>query len=213
MQKSVIFWDNDGVLVDTEILYYRATRNTLRSVGIDLTEDQFRRFFLKEARGAWHLAAEKGISAQAIDSLREERNRLYHRLLQEENITNPEVEPVLQALTDRRIRMAVVTSSKRIHFETIHSRTGLIKYFELVITAEEVKETKPSPEPYLLALKKVGCEPGECVVIEDSERGLMAAKAAGLECWVYPTKLTGSGDFQQADKVIDHLEKVIEFLY
>ena len=122
--------------------------------------------------------------------------------------SRPEVEQVLKLLAGS-VRMCVVTSLWRKHFEAIHSRTGFDKYFEFVITGEDVTETKPDPEPYVMALRRAGCEASECVVIEDSERGLMAAKAAGLECWVIPADLTRHGNFSQADKILGSISEVV----
>src|SRR5207302_6922085 len=78
-----IFWDNDGVLVDTEHLYYRATREVLATVGIDLTPEQYRELFLVQSRGAWHLAAERGLSPDRIQQLRDERHARFSRLVVE----------------------------------------------------------------------------------------------------------------------------------
>ncbi len=212
MGRKAIFWDNDGVLVDTEILYYRATRQIMAGVGVDLTVDQFRRFFLKESRGAWHLALEKGVPQAEIDRLREERNRLYHELLQREPIEKPGAGTVLQSLAGR-VTMAVVTSSRRNHFETIHARTGWAGYFQFVVTGEDVTRTKPDPEPYQVAMRRSECEPADCLAVEDSERGLLAARAAGLRCWVIPTELTRDGDFRQADRVLGHIAEVPAWIH
>ena len=67
---KAIFWDNDGVLVDTERLYYKATREVLAQVGVLLDEVVYAQLFLKESRGAWHLAAEKGVPITIIEGLR-----------------------------------------------------------------------------------------------------------------------------------------------
>ena len=67
---KAIFWDNDGVLVDTERLYFRATQQVLATVGIPLTTAQYIDFFLVQGTGAWHLAAAQGLSPSAIEQLR-----------------------------------------------------------------------------------------------------------------------------------------------
>src|SRR5712691_10523196 len=81
---KAIFWDNDGVLVDTERLYFRATQHVLATVGVLLTQAQYIDLFLVQGKGAWHLAAEKGVSPSAIAQLRHERNTLYSTLLCQE---------------------------------------------------------------------------------------------------------------------------------
>ena len=78
---EAIFWDNDGVLVDTEHLYFEATRRVLAQAGIELTEDDYRELFLVQGRGAWHLAEARGLSAPAVEALKEQRNALYAELI------------------------------------------------------------------------------------------------------------------------------------
>jgi HAD superfamily hydrolase (TIGR01509 family) len=208
---QAIFWDNDGVLVNTEHLYFQATQQVLATVDIDLDAETYRDFFLKQSQGAWHLAAARGISQDRLTALREARNVLYSRLLQEADITIPGVAPVLQNLT-QRFSMGVVTTSHRDHFEIIHRRTAFLPLFDFVLVREDYGQSKPNPEPYLKALQMSGYPPASCLVIEDSERGLTAAKAAGLACWVIPTGLSRSGDFSAADKVLEHISQVPVYL-
>ena len=76
-----IFWDNDGVLVNTEHLYFLATKQTLASIGVTLSKEQFIELILVQGKGAWHLAKEKGVSQENVNHLRRERDALYARLL------------------------------------------------------------------------------------------------------------------------------------
>src|SRR5262249_11461234 len=95
---KAILWDNDGVLVDTEHLYFEATRQVLASAGVGLTEQQYIDHFLVEGRGAWHLLEERGVGASEIARLRDERNDLYGRLLRKGPRAIPGVAETLQAL-------------------------------------------------------------------------------------------------------------------
>lgn len=208
---TAVLWDNDGVLVDTEALYYDATRAVLARTGVDLSLDDYRKLFLKESRGAWHLAAARGFSPARIGELRAERDALYARMLAEGNRALPGAEEVLAAL-HRRFRMGVVTSSRREHFEIIHRATGFSRFFDFVVTSDDIPETKPRPEPYLAALARAGCAPGETVAIEDSERGLAAARAAGVPCWILPTALTRGGDFTGAARILSRITEVPDLL-
>jgi len=104
--------------------------------------------------------------------------------------------------------MAVVTSSRRVHFEIIHRRSGLLKYFDFVITGEDCPTYKPDPGPYLLATARSGFRKEECLAIEDSQRGLLAAKRAGIGCFMIPTELTRGGNFSSADRVLSSISEV-----
>ena len=79
---EAILWDNDGVLVDTEHLYFQATQQVMASAGVELTEALYIEHFLVEGRGAWHLLEERGATAADVGRLRDERNELYGRWLQ-----------------------------------------------------------------------------------------------------------------------------------
>ncbi len=206
-----ILWDNDGVLVDTERLYLRATRDVLAAAGVELSEDLYARLFLKEGRGAWHLAAEKGATGEAIAAMRRERNALYDRLLAGGDLAVPGAGRVLRELHGRCVQ-GVVTSSRRDHLETIHRRTGLLRWLEFVVAREDYERSKPDPEPYLVGWRRTGLGKNECLVVEDSERGLAAAKAAGLACWVIPRGLSAAGDFSSADRVLSDVREVAEGL-
>ena len=202
-----IFWDNDGVLVDTEKLYFQATRELLQKAGVELTEALFRRISLQEGRSAFDLALEKGVSQQQIDRLHEERNRRYTELVEEGVRILDGVEETLAKLSGR-VLQAIVTSSRRAHFDAIHAGTGLRSHFDFILTREDYLLSKPDPEPYRLAVTRSGFRPEECLVVEDSERGLRAAFAAGIRCIVVPNDLTRGGAFAGAWRVLPSCREI-----
>jgi HAD superfamily hydrolase (TIGR01509 family) len=208
---TAILWDHDGVLVDTERLYFQATRDVLASVGVDLTAEMYRQFFLTESRGAWHLVAERGIAPTEIEKLRALRNDRYREMLTSGDVAIPGALDLLERLKSR-YRMAVVTSSHREHFDAIHNRTRLRDLVEFVVTPDDYTHYKPHPEPYLLALGKLGLPAAECIAIEDSERGLQSARAAGIRCCIVRTELTEGCAFEGADRCFASLAEVGEFL-
>ena len=126
-----IFWDNDGVLVDTEKYYFQATIETVAAIGIHISKEEFIEFSLKESKGVWHLAIEKGLNPDSLLDLKNSRNELYNQYVKTKNIVIPGVEKVLQNLS-QQYRMAIVTTSKKADFEaggalSRHSR-GLCRW-------------------------------------------------------------------------------------
>jgi len=196
-----VFWDNDGVLVDTEKLYFQATRELLQKAGVTLTEALFQRISLDEGRSAFDLAAEKGVPREEINRLHAERNRRYAELLAGGVRILDGVEETLGWLRGKVIQ-AIVTSSRRSHFDAMHVRTGLPPFFDFILTREDYVLSKPDPEPYRLAMERSGCLPEECLVVEDSERGLRAALAAGIRCIVVPNDLTQGAAFAGAWRIL-----------
>ena len=104
--------------------------------------------------------------------------------------------------------MGVVTSSRREHFEIIHSGTGLLHFFDFVLTREDYGKPKPNPEPFLTAIIRNRLQPKHCIIVEDSERGLAAAKAAGIRCIVVPNRLTRGSNFSGAYRVLESVSEV-----
>lgn len=204
MWKAILF-DNDGVLVDTEALYHRANREVLATAGVDLDEAAHIELYLRQGIGAFHLAAERGLSAAEIAALREARNRRYVELVANEDILIPGVFALVRRLAER-YRLAIVTSAEPEPFARSHARTDLLPFFEVILTRADTVRAKPDPDPYLLAVSRLGLRGADCLVIEDSERGLRAAKAAGLACWAIPSGLTRGSDFSAADAVFADLQ-------
>jgi len=108
--------------------------------------------------------------------------------------------------------MAVVTSSQRKHFDTMHADTGLTRYFEFVLAREDYGETKPHPEPYLLALDRLRMKAETCVAVEDSERGLASARSAGVRCLVVPNGITRNCSFLGATGIFSGVADVLDAL-
>jgi HAD superfamily hydrolase (TIGR01509 family) len=197
-----ILWDNDGVLVDSEALYFRASREVLASAGVELDRDTFADLSLRQGVSCFVLAEQAGFPLERIRALHALRNQRYAELLRAGVPVRAGVEASLAALHGR-VRMAVVTSSSPDHFQLIHARTALTPYFEFVLTGDDTPLHKPHPEPYRLAAARLGLEPGECLAIEDTERGLASAVAAGMRCAVIPHELSERGDFSRAWRILE----------
>ncbi|MBT4384370.1 HAD family phosphatase [Candidatus Peregrinibacteria bacterium] len=210
MKFKTIFWDNDGTLVNTEPLYFKATQQVLATIGIDLTRDWYINVQLKKGLSAFDLAFEKGLNETEVQALRNKRNEIYMHLLQIDSPVIDHVIPTLEKLRGK-IPMGVVTSSHRDHFETIMKASDLKKYFDFTICNDDVIKDKPNPEPYLKAWEQSGFKKEECLVIEDTERGVTAAKAAGLTCFACPTELSSTNDFSNADKQINNVSEILDY--
>lgn len=211
---QAILWDNDGVLVDTERLFYEANRELFRPLGLELSEQHFFDWYLADNCGAWHLL-EPAMSESQQDAWRAQRNARYALRLASEHI--PAIDGVAEVLASlaRRVRMGVVTSSIREHFDIIHARLPLRRHFEFVLTHESYANSKPAPDPYLLGLERLGVAAADALVVEDSPRGLQPAMAAGIRCVILRNALTRGHHFSGAYRVVDtmaELHKEIELL-
>lgn len=204
---AAILWDNDGVLVDTERWYFQATKEAFAGVGIEFTAESYFEYVLSRSKGTSAFAAAHGLGEADIAALQVFRNERYSQLLEQESITMEGVRETL-AILRLHFRMGIVTSSRRQHFEAIHRRTGLLGFFDFAITHEDYARSKPAPDPYLAGIARTGFPAGKCLAIEDAPRGLLAAQAAALDCWIIPTELTRRAAFSGAARVLDHITDV-----
>jgi HAD superfamily hydrolase (TIGR01509 family) len=202
--KHGILWDNDGVLVDTEGLFYQANRSLFTEYDIDLTPTLFFDWFLLENLGAWHLLEARGMDAVEIGLLRDERNRRYSELLL--SSSDLEIKGIKTLLTSlqNKVKMGIVTSSRPDHFDLIHNKLDLLPHFEFVVTEADYANSKPAPDPYLLGLEKLAIPKKHCLVIEDSPRGLRSAISTGLNCVVIRNHLSRHFAFDGAYRVVDN---------
>ncbi|MEM7392367.1 MAG: HAD family phosphatase [Verrucomicrobiota bacterium] len=210
MYKAIL-WDNDGILVDTEALYFKASAEVLASIGIELTHEQFVEISLRDGRSLFEPAIEAGHPLDKIEAWRAERNARYHRSLHEGIEPIEGVRETLAALHGR-FRMCVVTSSQRDHFNTIHTGTDLLPFFDFIIALEDVRHTKPDPEPYRTAVERFGLDPRECLAVEDTQRGLVAARGAGVDCVVIPGPFSEGQSYEGATAVIERSRDLIPIL-
>jgi HAD superfamily hydrolase (TIGR01509 family) len=208
---DAIFFDNDGILVDTEPIFLRATQEILATVDVILRAEDYREISMGQGRSVFDLAAARGISDAEIQSLRVRRSDRYSELIDEGVRVLGGVSNALEGLHGMW-PMAIVTSSDRDHFDRIHQQTDLVRYFDFVLTAGDYRHHKPHPDPYLTAASRLGLAPSRCLAIEDTERGVRSATAAGMTCIAIPNELSGAGDFASAFAILDSMEELPELL-
>ena len=109
-------------------------------------------------------------------------------------------------------QMAIVTTCRRDDFELIHSNLDLLQFMQFVLTREDYAESKPHPEPYLTALQKFSATSSQALVVEDSERGLRAARAAAIDCAVVDYHFTRGHDFSAAQYRLQTLKELLQLL-
>ena len=183
MIKAVIF-DLDGVLVTTDELHYQAWKCLAEKEGIDgfTREDNIRQ------RGVSRLASlevvleksRRQYSDAEKAALVEKKNNIYVKSLEgiDKSAVLDGVFEFIEYLRSSGIKTAVGSASK--NTPVILKKTGLDNKFDVVSCGLDTKKSKPDPEVFLIAAKKLGIAPSECVVIEDSDAGIEAAKAGGM---------------------------------
>lgn len=208
---TTIFFDNDGVLVDSEKYYCEANQVTCARYGYDLSRAEYQRLFLAAGSGLRHVGERIGWSEDKLAAVRAERDVLYGDMLKTREIVIPQVKDGLARLSER-FALCIVTSSPRPFFDLIHERTGFSRFFTRVISEENVTRHKPDPEPYRIALQAMDTTPQSGVAVEDSARGLRSATGAGLRCIAAPRELTIDQDFSGACAVAEDFSSVVSLI-
>ncbi|RUM64921.1 MAG: HAD family phosphatase [Sulfurimonas sp.] len=208
--KQYLLFDNDGVLVETEIWYYRASAEVLYDMGIVMDEASYKEIMVN-GLSSFVLAERAGFDAMSVARARDRRNERYQYYLEHEDIAISGVQEVLKRLSSR-YRMGIVTTSRRVDFELIHRNRGIADMMEFVLCVEDYPRSKPHPDPYLKGLASFQAQAHEALVIEDSERGLRAAVAANIDTVIVTNAFTASHDFSKATHRIETLKELEDLL-
>lgn len=209
MFKAAIF-DMDGTMVDTEIIQSKAFEAVLAEFGVtaELTEHGTVQIPGRTSKQMWEFLKQKHHITAEVDDLTAMKRAAAMEALQEDLEPMPGLLELLLDLKHREIVLAVATSSMRDRAEHIMHKIGVAEHFSVAVTAAEVTNVKPAPDSYLEAARALGVDPVECIAFEDTDVGIMAAKAAGMKVVAVPNEYTKRMDFSQADLVVASLENV-----
>lgn len=167
--------------------------------------------YLGNAKHSREIARELGMEPRIADSVIERRDEAFLKSLEVPVPLLPEVRRTIESLAGT-VRLGLVTGSPRDKVERMHRDNGLLDYFEVIITDDDITRPKPHPEPYLKALERLGLEASRCLAVEDSRRGLASAHAAGISCIVVPNQLTSIQQFDLAFAVEERASGVLKYL-
>jgi HAD superfamily hydrolase (TIGR01509 family) len=215
MLQAIIF-DFDGVITDSEILHFRAFNRVLAPYGAEITmKDYYKTYLGLTDVDCFNLLIREGLlkkkaTKQEIENLLKQKKEAFEELAKTEGRIIEGVQDFLKMLGRNNITMAICSGALRAEIELILEEAHLRHFFEVIVSAEQVRKGKPSPDGFLLTLQKLNkgrqipITGAQCVVIEDSHWGLQAAKVAGM----HTVAVTNSYDAEQlalAEKIVTHL--------
>ena len=180
-------FDMDGLLLDTEAIYVEAMQEAARALGHgELPLD-----FCHSTAGVPGPERNRMIEAHygggfSIDAFREQFSVQTRRLMEAGIPVKPGVVELLDFLAGHRLPLAVATSARRVTAESHLGKAGLLDRFAAIATRDDVQRTKPHPDVYLEAARRLGVAPERCLAFEDSNVGLQAAHAAGAMAFMVP---------------------------
>lgn len=207
--RALIF-DFDGLILDTELPDFRSWQEVYQSYGVSLPLEMWVTIVGGDDESDFepHEYLES-LTGKPVD--REEiwvaRRKSYLETLENQPI-QPGVSEYLTAAKQHNLKLAVASSSPENWVIGHLTRLGLLSHFEVVVTADDVEKIKPAPELFLLAAHKLGVDPREAIVFEDSPNGVRAAKRAQMYAVAVPNAITAQFDLSEADLRLNSLAEM-----
>ncbi len=203
MADAGVIFDLDGVLIDSEGLYYRAYTEVLKPYGVTVTQREYEEYWIAQGIGPEYIVEKYNLPV-APDTLRKLRSPIFLQLLETEVTLMPYVKETLTHLSEH-FRLTVATNSNREHLDFVLKRFGIDRFFACTVARQDYEKAKPEPDAFLAAANKLGLARERCVVVEDTYRGVTAATQAGIACIAVPNEYTQNNDFSQASLVLSNL--------
>ena len=208
MIDAVVF-DLDGVLIDSEHVWDEARQSLAEERGGRWSENASRDMMgMSSLEWSRYMRDEVGI-AEAPEEISAEVVRRLERIYRDEL---PLMEGAVEAVERLAARwpLGLASSSNRELIDLVLELSGLARFFAATVSSEEVARGKPAPDVYMEAARRLGVRPEECAAVEDSENGILAAKAAGMRVLAIPNPRYPPHDeaLAAADEVLDSLAEL-----
>lgn len=212
MLEAVIF-DVDGLIIDSEPLHLQAYNDILENYGIKISENEYSKIVGNKTEIILKYIKTKYSINESIDVLLSLKNSRYQNLKKNNTVPRDGVLDLITKIYSKQYKLAIATSSNRKETNDVLSFLELTDKFDIVVSEDDVNYVKPNPEIFNFISNKLNISASNCVVLEDSERGIMAAKLAKMKCIAVPNSITKNNDFSSADIVVENFNQIsIEIL-
>ena len=206
--KAVIF-DMDGVLADSQPYHFKADIETMSEYGVVKDQKFYEKFAGTLTSDRMRILKDLFKLDIPVEEMVKKREDMILEIMAREDIKPVSGIPeFLKSIKNRGLKTAVASSSGYDLIGLILSRLEISEYFDSITSGNDVKRGKPDPDVFLLAAERIGVNPRDCFVVEDSENGVRAAKAAGMTAIGYVNPTSGNQCLDMADAVTDDFRKV-----
>ncbi len=203
---STVICDLDGLLADTEKHHMKAYQETLSVYGIELSDEEYISHWIRNGFGIADFVKKYRLELDPNQTHSQKMVRY------REKVTG-QLEPMPGAMTflgsiHGKKRLALASNSYRDNVELVLDRLGMADLFDAILTRDDAGRTKPAPDIFIRTAEMLGEPASSCIVIEDAQKGVEAAYAAGMKCIAVPNTYTADDDFSRATIVVASLEDV-----
>lgn len=207
MVKAIIF-DMDGVLINSPKYVWESFEKTLEE-NIHFSKEEIRKYLGRSLRDQLKMwKKDFGIKDYNLEEFSKKAGEIELKLEEKELRPNKKLNNLFKQAKERRIKLAVATSSLRWRAEKILNLLKIKEYLDVLVTAEDVKNHKPHPEIFLETAKQLGVLPKNCVVIEDAISGIKAAKAGDMMAIGLITDYHSKKELKEADLIIKNISEL-----
>lgn len=208
MALAYIF-DMDGVIIDSEPIHFEVDIETMEHYGLSITHEQLERFVGMTNPEMWAILKQEYPLTDTVEEIIEVQLASKISKLRASNLTPIDgIAQLLHELNRSNIPIGLASSSPRRFITEVLSKFQIERYFQAVVSGEEVDKGKPAPDVYYEAARQLGVAPESCVVIEDSRNGIRAAKAAGMKCIGFVNENSGNQDLSAADRIVTSIREI-----
>lgn len=207
MIKALVF-DFDGTILDTETQHYNAFQEMYKEHGSDLPLEVWGECIGTHSNFNPYEYLEKQINKKLNHEELRVRKTERALVLIKEQKPLPGIENYLKAAKELGLKIGLASSSSREWVLEHLDRIGLVHYFEVIKTADDVENVKPDPALYIQAAEELGVQPEEAIAFEDSVNGSIAAKRAGLYCVAIPNLVTKHMQFDEVDHQMETIAEL-----
>ena len=199
----------DGVIIDTEPLHAIADNRILQDSGITAPEGYFERYAGWTSQAMWEEIRKDYRLPGSVEEIVKLQLPLKLDLLREGDYGPiPGVIGLMQKIRELGLPMAIASSSPVQFIEAVVQKLGLKEYVTFWLSGEDVARSKPDPDIFLRVAEELNVGPSDCLVIEDSSSGIIAAKRAGMKCIGYRNHNSGNQDLSEADFIVGDLNEI-----
>lgn len=206
MTIDAVIFDLDGLLADTERLHRLAFQRALADQDVPLADAEYDDVWIRRGKGLSDFLAQRGLQIEP-ELIRARKTAEYEQLVRSQGQTMPGARELLQRLQGQK-RLALATSSGRSSATLVLDALGIAGCFEYIAAGDSVSRLKPFPDIFLHVAERLATPPRCCLVLEDAEKGVVAAYAAGMPCIAVPNAHTRDNDFALATRVVASLHEV-----
>lgn len=207
MPIQAVIFDMDGVITDSEPFYGEAVNAALNGTGHRLTAEDHSAIMGSSIDYTWEWVIERFKLKGPAEQWQAKYFREVVHILEEKAEPMPGIYALLDGLCARELKLGLATSSQRAWADAILGKLGVAERFQAIATRDMVRDAKPAPDLYLLAARGLGIRPSACLAVEDSPRGIQAARRAGMPVVALRTASTAGLDISGADFLLDGLDQ------